>query len=121
MNVGTIDAFQIADTAPLYQFRNLAVDFAVFSVVGALFVFLVRSGRSKWLQNFFVLCIVAAIGNGTFSLWQSQNKWRDMSHTESVDLPDFNDRLFGFSKTKPNTVVVMLDAFTGTHMRQIVE
>ena len=44
-----------------------------------------------------------------------------MSHTESVDLPDFNDRLFGFSKTKPNTVVVMLDAFTGTHMRQIVE
>lgn len=121
MNVGTIDAFQIADTAPLYQFRNLAVDFAVFSVVGALFVFLVRSGRSKLLQNFFVLCIVAAIGNGTFSLWQSQNKWRDMSHTESVDLPDFNDRLFGFSKTKPNTVVVMLDAFTGTHMRQIVE
>ena len=121
MDVGTIDAFQIADTSPLYQSLNLLIDLIVLCAAGSIFVLLVRSGRSEWLRNLFVLCTVAAIGNGAFSLWQSQGKWQDMEQTASVELPDYNDRLFGFSKTHPNTVVVMLDAFTGTHVRQIMD
>lgn len=120
MNVGTIDAFQIADTAPLYRTRNLALDLAVFLAMGAAFVALVRTGRAAWLRGLFVICAVAALGNGALSLWQSQGKWRDIEATAATELPAYNDRLFGFSKTEPNTVVVMLDAFTGTHVRQIM-
>ena len=120
MNVGTIDAFQIADTAPLFRTRNLFLDLTVLLAAGAAFTALVRTGRAAWLRALFILCTVAALGNGALSLWQSQGKWRDIEATAATELPAYNDRLFGFSKTAPNTVVVMLDAFTGTHVRQIM-
>ena len=36
-------------------------------------------------------------------------------------LPPYNDRLLGFSRTGPNIVVFMVDAFTGDHLAEIIE
>ncbi len=121
LDVGTIDAFQISDTGPLFSATNIAVDCAVLFAVTTIFAAIVRSGHANWLRGLFVVCIVASLGNGMLSLWQSQGKWRTEDDAMVTALPEYNDRLLGFSKNEKNTVVVMLDAFTGSHVKQIVE
>ena len=71
-----------------------------------------------------MLCIVGSLVNGSYLLWQSRGQWQTDTaprETAADELPDYNDRLFGFSKTGENIVVVMMDAFTGTHMERILQ
>lgn len=124
LNTGTIDAFQISNPAPLFSSVNLLVDVAVIAAVFGVYAWLIRSGRTLWVKTVFVLCIVGSLVNGTYLLWQTRGQWQaDPTQKETAvdELPDYNDRLFGFSQTGENIVVVMLDAFTGTHMPRILE
>lgn len=57
-----------------------------------------------------------------FLLWNSQAAWKlDPESAQSVQFPAYNDRLFGFSREGHNIVVVMLDAFAGSHVKVIVK
>lgn len=116
MDVGTIDAFQIKDPAPLYVNKNLWVDVATLTLFLVGFIWLTRNGKLALIRSIFIICCVLGIGASTVSLWQSQGQWQTEGESVTVDLPDYNDRLLGFSKTEPNIVVVMLDAFTGSHI-----
>ena len=121
LDTGTIDAFQISNPAALFRSANLLTDFAV--VFGA-YIWLIRSGHTLWIKSVFVLCIVGSLVNGSYLLWQSRGQWQTDTaprETAADELPDYNDRLFGFSKTGENIVVVMMDAFTGTHMERILQ
>lgn len=121
MDVGTIDAFQIKDPAPLYLSKNLWVDAITFIVFFAGFIWLTRHGKMALIRNVFILCSVLGLGSSTLSLWQSKGQWQTEDDPITVALPDYNDRLLGFSKDKPNIVIVMLDAFTGSHLQIIMD
>ena len=124
LDAGTIDAFQIADPAALFRSKNLLVDVVVVAVVLGIYAWLLRSGRTLWVKCVFVLCIIGSLVNGSYLLWQSRGQWQaDDPQVKTVggELPEYNDRLFGFSKTGQNILVVMMDAFTGTHMSRILE
>ena len=116
MDVGTIDAFQISDSAPLYLTKNLLVDFVVLILFFAGFIWLTRQGKVTLIRNVFIICCVLGLGSSTLSLWQSRGQWQTESDSTTVTLPSYNDRLLGFSKDKTNIVVVMLDAFSGSHI-----
>lgn len=116
MDVGTIDAFQISDPAPLYLTKNLLVDFVVLTLFFAGFIWLTRKGKVTLIRNVFIICCVLGLGSSTLSLWQSRGQWQTESDSSTVTLPSYNDRLLGFSKDKTNIVVVMLDAFSGSHI-----
>ena len=116
MDVGTIDAFQISDPAPLYLTKNLLVDFVVLILFFAGFIWLTRHGKVSLIRNVFIICCVLGLGSSTLSLWQSRGQWQTESDSTTVTLPSYNDRLLGFSKDKTNIVVVMLDAFSGSHI-----
>ena len=116
MDVGTIDAFQISDPAPLYLTKNLLVDFVVLILFFAGFIWLTRQGKVTLIRNVFIICCVLGLGSSTLSLWQSRGQWQTESDSTTVTLPSYNDRLLGFSKDKINIVVVMLDAFSGSHI-----
>ena len=116
MDVGTIDAFQISDPAPLYLTKNLLVDFVVLILFFAGFIWLTRHGKVSLIRNVFIICCVLGLGSSTLSLWQSRGQWQTESDSTTVTLPSYNDRLMGFSKDKTNIVVVMLDAFSGSHI-----
>lgn len=116
MDVGTIDAFQISDPAPLYLTKNLLVDFVVLILFFAGFIWLTRHGKVSLIRNVFIICCVLGLGSSTLSLWQSRGQWQTESDSTAVTLPSYNDRLLGFSKDKTNIVVVMLDAFSGSHI-----
>lgn len=116
MDVGTIDAFQISDPTPLYLTKNLLVDFVVLILFFAGFIWLTRHGKVSLIRNVFIICCVLGVGSSTLSLWQSRGQWQTESDSTTVTLPSYNDRLLGFSKDKTNIVVVMLDAFSGSHI-----
>ena len=116
MDVGTIDAFQISDPTPLYLTKNLLVDFVVLILFFAGFISLTRQGKVTLIRNVFIICCVLGLGSSTLSLWQSRGQWQTESDSTTVTLPSYNDRLLGFSKDKTNIVVVMLDAFSGSHI-----
>lgn len=116
MDVGTIDAFQISDPTPLYLTKNLLVDFVVLILFFAGFIWLTRQGKVTLIRNVFIICCVLGLGSSTLSLWQSRGQWQTESDSTTVTLPSYNDRLLGFSKDKINIVVVMLDAFSGSHI-----
>lgn len=116
MDVGTIDAFQISDPAPLYLTKNLLVDFVVLILFFAGFIWLTRQGKVTLIRNVFIICCVLGLGSSTLSLWQSRGQWQTESDSTTVTLPSYNNRLLGFSKDKTNIVVVMLDAFSGSHI-----
>ena len=123
LDVGTIDAFQIANPEPLFRNFNLFVDIVVVLGTLALFAVIIKKGGAKWLKATFVVLILGSLANGTFLLWQTRGQWKtqETAAAQSAELPDYTDRLFGFSKTGQNIVVVMLDAFTGTHYREILK
>lgn len=124
LDTGTIDAFQISNPAALFRSANLFTDFAVIAAVFGAYVWLIRTGHTIWIKSVFVLCIVGSLINGAYLLWQSRGQWHSdaaQRETAADEIPDYNDRLFGFSKTGENIVVVMMDAFTGTHMERILK
>lgn len=121
LNVGTIQAFIIANTDPLFRSLNVLVDIAVVAGFCFIFIWLIRTGKVAWVKTIIVLCIVGAVVNSVVMLKASEAAWsRDAENEESIELPAYNDRLFGFSKNGHNVIVVMLDAFAGRHLDRIM-
>lgn len=127
LNVGTIDAFQIAEPAPLYSAQNLLMDAAVFAGVTMGFLWLLRRGFVTQMAKVFGVLSCIGILAGIAGLWQSQGGWHTKDEVQTAEngtqakLPDWTQRFFGFSKDHTNTVIVMFDAFSGGHMRQIID
>lgn len=122
LNVGTINAFIISDPQPLFRPINVATDAAVIALCLLLFFWIIRSGKAQWIRALLVLCIAGSFINSVYTLWNTREAWqRDAENEETVQLPDYNDRLFGFSRDGQNVVVVMLDAFAGRHLDRILE
>lgn len=121
MDVGTIDGFQVEKPDPLYDGKNLIVDALTFAVFLFGFVWIVRAGKIQLLRTVFMVLIVIALGSSTVSLWQSKGKWQTDESKTLAELPSYNDRLLAFAKDKPNVVVILLDAFTGSHVGDIMK
>ena len=124
LDVGTIDAFQIANPAPLFSTCNLGLDLVVIALVAGLYLWCVRRGHARRIARVLAFASAAAVCAGVATLWQSQGTWQSNEGAEGAveaKLPAWNDRFFGFSKNHPNTVIVMLDAFTGPHVPEILE
>ena len=71
LDTGTIDAFQISNPSALFRSANLFTDFSVIVVVFGAYIWLIRSGHTRWIKSVFVLCIVGSLVNGSYLLWQS--------------------------------------------------
>ena len=125
MDVGTIDAFQIANLTPLYSSKNLLLDVVVLSATLFIFGWCVKKGYVQALSKVFSVACVAGLVAGGMSLWQSQGAWHSHDETQAragaARLPEWTDRFFTFSRNHPNTVIVMMDGFSGNHMRQIID
>lgn len=125
LDVGTIDAFQIAQPEPLYATKNLLVDAAVLALVIGGYGWIVKRGYVPQLAKVFGVLSCVAVIAGMAGLWQSKGGWHMKDEVQSegqqAKLPDWTERFFGFSKDHENTVIVMFDGFSGGHMRQIID
>ena len=119
---GTMDEFVLQDPALLKTRLAPLVDLAVTAASGAaLWWMLLRKTRLKKLEALlqgavFALCLTA--GYQAFSAPASESLSPERVTTR---LPDYNDELFGFTRTGTNTIVIMLDMFTGSHVERILK
>ncbi len=128
---GTMDEFLLTNPAPLKSRLAFLVDLAVFACAG-LAVWLILRGRKKSKAASHAgaaplggLLRGACLTLALMSAWQiwplPAVKTADTPGREaSAKLPDYTDELFGFSRRGQNTVVIMLDMFTGGHMPAIL-
>ncbi|MCC8194526.1 MAG: YidC/Oxa1 family membrane protein insertase [Deltaproteobacteria bacterium] len=118
---GTMDEFILQDPALLKTRLAFLVDLAVFTVAGiSLWWLLRRKTGGKTLAALlqgasFALCLMA--GYQAVAAPPSANANMEQATSR---LPDYNDELFGFTRTGTNTVVLMIDMFTGSHMERIL-
>ncbi|MDL2210385.1 YidC/Oxa1 family membrane protein insertase [Desulfovibrio sp. OttesenSCG-928-O18] len=119
---GTMDEFILQDPALLKTRLAFLVDIAVAGSAAFFLWFFLRkhARRAKYLATLlqgaaFALCLFAAYN----ALTTPANPNASLEEA-SVKLPDYNDELFGFSRDGKNTLVIMLDMFTGGHMERIL-
>ncbi len=125
LDVGTIDAFQIAKPQSLYSSKNIFLDVVVLASIVCVYGWAVKRGYVGQLAKVFGVLSCVAVIAGMVGLWQSQGGWHAKEEVQlsgrQAKLPDWTERFFGFSKEHENTVIVMFDAFSGGHMRQIMD
>ncbi|CAK7040939.1 MAG: Membrane protein insertase YidC [Desulfovibrio sp.] len=120
---GTMDEFILQEPGLLKTRLAFLVDIAVtLAAAGVLWVAFRKSRKNGprhiavLLQGAaFALCIAA--GYNAITTPANPNATLEAA---TVRLPDYNDELFGFSRDGKNTVVIMLDMFTGSHMERIL-
>ena len=118
---GTMDEFILQDPALLKTRLAFLVDLAVsVTAMGFLWLLLRRKAGGKNLTALvqgaaFALCLLA--GYQAITAPPSANASLEEATTR---LPDYNDELFGFTRTGTNTLVIMIDMFTGSHMERIL-
>ena len=109
--------FQNAD--PLSSRWAPVVDALVLLAAFGGAVLLVRKATTTASAiNALTLVLVLSAGYGLFTADAQKDilAWKG-----SGLLPAYNDRLLGFSRTEPNVVVFMVDAFTGDHLAEVFE
>lgn len=121
MDVGTIESFTIQKTEKLFLPVNAAIDLGVIAAVGAALFWFVRRGYVNFVRTLVVTACVAAIFAAGFDLASCRGRWVEDSNSRVTTLPSYNDRFFGFSKTGQNVLIVVLDMFTGHHMRVVLK
>ncbi len=118
---GTMDEFILQDPALLKTRLAFLVDLAVAVASGAAIWWVLRQKtRLKNLEvllqgTIFALCLMA----GFQVLFTPTNENASLEQATSR-LPDYNDELFGFTRTGTNTIIMMIDMFTGSHMERIL-
>ena len=122
LNVGTIDGFRISEPRRLFRGVNLLLDVAVFVALATLFVWIFKKGHVKAAKTVMALCITFSFVAATCELWGTRAQWdmEDDGAVKTGSIPSWNDRFLGFSKTGTNTVLVILDMFSGFHVEKIL-
>ncbi len=123
LNVGTIDGFRISEPRRLFRGVNLLLDTGLFIALAALFVWAIRRAHDKALKTIFALCITFSSVAALTELWSTRAQW-DMENDATFktgSIPAWNDRFLGFSKTGTNTVLLILDMFSGFHVQTILD
>lgn len=120
---GTLDEFILQDPALLKTRLAFLVDAAV-SIAAALLLLLLLRAPARGAKNLATLLQGAAFA--LFLLAAYQGATAPPSENASLEqatgrLPDYNDELLGFTRDGKNTLVIMFDMFTGSHMERILD
>lgn len=118
---GTMDEFILQDPGPLKTRLAFLVDLAVALAAAAILWWACR--RKTGPRTLAALLQGAALGLCLMTAYQgiTAPHSENASYEEATSrLPDYNDELFGFTRTGTNTLVIMHDMFTGSHMERIL-
>lgn len=118
---GTMDEFILQDPALLKTRLAFLVDIAVGGVAAMVIWWGLRKKKLKALAALlqgaaFALCLLAAYQSVTAPA--SANASLEQATSR---IPDYNDELFGFTRDGTNTLIIMLDMFTGSHIERILD
>lgn len=125
-NVGVMDSFVLMNAQALERWYNGAVDVAVLAGAAGLFALAVYFGKSRLLAglvyaSLLLLVVMAGVHFFTARDVLEAQEGAGASRATSQEVPAQVKDFFTFTGTGKNIVVVMLDAFTGGHMNQLLE
>ena len=119
---GALDFFQFQRNASIISLNNLIKDTFIFLSIYYLTFKLLKEGTKHSLMTFSFATLSAIIIASVINLFNISNI---TTHTSSdslnneLTIPSYTDDLLSFSPTKNNVLVIMLDMFTGGHIKNI--
>jgi len=120
LDVGSIDGFQIEHPERLYRPVNVATDVLVLVGLGSVFYQCLKRGAVSVVRVALVCACVLSVVSGIEQLWSTQGRWQEDTQSRRTELPAYNESMLGFTKHGKNTLVFVLDMFSGRHMPEIV-
>ena len=120
LDVGSIDGFQIESPARLYRPVNVATDVLVLVGLGAVFYQCLKRRAVAVLRVALTCACVLSVVAGIEQLWSTQGRWQEDTQSRRTELPAYNESMLGFTKHGKNTLVFVLDMFSGRHMTEIM-
>ncbi len=118
---GTMDGFILQEPALLRSRWVLLVDPLIMAGLALCVWLCLRRGKGSMLPGLLQGACLALACLGAYQLWTAPPATAFGTEQASDRLPDYTERLFGFSRTDKNVVVLMFDMFTGGHVRQILD
>lgn len=122
-NFGLMDNFRFHDISRINRLETLK--FFIYDILilfgNFLLTTILVSMKSRKKIVIFQL-IVFTVSLSLFSFYQlsDQKKNKTISNSALL-LPPYNKNIYSYSKDKPNIVLLILDAFTGSHMERILK
>lgn len=115
-------AFALQHEELLFQPGQRIWDIALLFCVLAMVVFLLNFAKQHLLVIFLhlVSCACVLIPVMQFAMFSLEAQKKDEVQAQSEVPPENVQKLFRFSKNGKNIVVIMLDAFTGGHIAEII-
>ena len=121
-DVGAMDAFILQKPQALKNPLNKYFDIGVLIVCLILTVALIQWKLIKQTRIIASLSIVAVLSLSVFNVFSLSAKTTSSDMQISDDqMPDSTKKMFTFSKNGKNVIVLMLDAFTGGNLKQVLE
>lgn len=118
---GILDDMFLQTPDLLHTSLALPVDAAVFLTAGAAVFFLLKIQKIQSLKGFFQGLGLALAALVCWQLTRLPAAPIVQTQKSRAELPTYADRLFAFSQQGENILIVMLDTFTGDHMREILD
>ena len=120
-NYGSLDVTMLSAPQSLYSKQNWYKDIGVLLIAATIISAVLKFRLVKVVCKILVfVCLSLGIFSGyaMFSTrFASQSAVSKQTHNL---LPDFHDRLWGFSKEGKNVIIFFWDMFTGGHMQEIL-
>ena len=65
-------------------------------------------------------CVLSLVA-GIEQLWSTRGRWQEDTQSRRTELPAYNESMLGFTQHGKNTLVFVLDMFSGRHMTEIMQ
>ena len=121
LDVGTIDGFQIEFPERLYRSINVFADVTLFLFLGAVFFLCFKYRAVSVLRITLTVACIGSFFAGIYQLWTVQGRWLSDTQSRRTELPAYNEQMLGFTQQGKNTLVFVLDMFSGRHVGEILE
>ncbi len=117
---GALDGNILSEPGRLYRSSSIYKDIVVFLLSGALMWGVLRFRLCRIVVKTLETACVCILLFCGYVLFSTRSTHTPAPLSEQSQLPDYHDRLWGFSREGKNVIIFFWDMFTGGHMQEIL-
>ena len=120
-DVGSMDAFVLQYHETLQNSLNIYFDIGILCAVTILVVLLIQLNFIKIFNALFSISIISVLSLSLLTVMNLSSLNQGYSDAPTNVIPPETKKLLTFSENGQNIVILMLDTFTGGHIKQLLE
>ncbi len=119
-NYGALDVTILSNTETLYDKANYFKDLGIVLICGSFIWAILKLRLCKFVGKILMVIVFSLVFFCSYSIFNTLSSKKSLPANIQNLLPDYHDRLWGFSKDGKNVIIFFWDMFTGGHMQEIL-